>query len=105
MAQKWINKKNLLMLCLLGFILLLPGATLPQANAETFDAPAVRYDPFTRIIYIGADVGLPAASQVISVPDLAATLALQGVPDLVVDQGAGAWVIKANVIISTNRLG
>ena len=101
MAQSYFTKKNLILLCLLGFVLLLPGATGPRAYAETFDAPAVRYDPFTRIIYIGADVGLPAASQPISVPDLAATLTLQGAPDLVVDQGAGAWLLKANVIIST----
>ena len=92
MAQSFFTKKNLILLCLFGFILLLPGATGPRAYAETFDAPAVRYDPFTRIIYIGADVGLPAASQPISVPELAATLTLQGSPDLVVDQGAGAEI-------------
>ncbi len=101
MAQSCLIKKNLLLVCLLGFILLLPGATLPLAYAETFDAPAVRYDLLTHTIYIGSDTGLPVASQAISVPDLAATLTNQGKPDLVVDQGAGAWLLKANVVIST----
>jgi len=105
MAQRCFTKRNLLLLCLLGFVLLLPGATAQHAYAETFDAPAVRYDVLTHAIYIGSDAGSPVASQAISVPDLAATLVGQGVPDLVVDQSAGAWLIKANVVISpTARL-
>ena len=105
MAQRCFTKRNLLLLCLLGFVLLLPGATAQHAYAETFDAPAVRYDVLTQAIYIGSDAGSPVASQAISVPDLATTLVSQGATDLVVDQGAGTWLIKANIVISpTARL-
>lgn len=96
---------------------LAPGAVRP-ASAQTL--PAVRYDPVARIIYVGANyngelaseapfVGFPshpdAPKQGISVPALAEALAVLGQPDLLVDQGEGAWLLRSDVVISpTARL-
>ncbi len=85
---------------LLGLLLLLPSTAPPKLSAEILAAPVVQYDVATKIITIGSPSGAPVASEIIDVPTLAATLTTQGYADLVVDQGGGAWLIKANVIIN-----
>lgn len=88
---------------LLGMLLLLPlflSSPSPRVAAEILDAPAVQYDEVTNTITIGSLSGVPTASEVIDIPTLAAVLTTQGYPGLVVDEGGGAWLIKANVIIN-----
>jgi parallel beta-helix repeat protein len=96
MVQSYWNGKRLLLCLLLGLLVCLPGATQPPAHAEMFAPPVVTYNAVTHTISIGRASGVPAASEVIDVPTLAVS-----VPDLVVEQSPGVWLIKANVIIST----
>jgi hypothetical protein len=88
---------------------LLPGRTTPQALAA---AAPVHYDAASNTIYIGEDYADPALAAYpsapgapktpITIPQVAAALTTQG---LLVDQGAGAWLLKANVVVSpTARL-
>ncbi|MDQ3248454.1 MAG: right-handed parallel beta-helix repeat-containing protein [Chloroflexota bacterium] len=94
------HRQKIVLAWLLCFALLLPGPGLPPVYADPLAPPAVIYQPGNNTIYIGSDVGAPA-SQPITVPELAAILVGQGLNDLVVAQNGGAWLIKANMVIST----
>jgi parallel beta-helix repeat protein len=109
LARAWL-------LCLAALVV--AGAVVPGAASPALaqGAPPVRYDPIARAVYVGADygpgspfAGFPshpdAPKAAISVPALDAALAGLGQPDLIVDQGGGAWLIKSDVVISpTARL-
>lgn len=86
---------------LLCLALLLPGRTVPVAYAALTAAPNVSYSSAVNTIYIGSDSGAPPDSQPLTVPQLAAALTSQNLNNLVLDKGGGAWLIKANVVIST----
>ncbi|MBX3016150.1 MAG: right-handed parallel beta-helix repeat-containing protein, partial [Caldilineaceae bacterium] len=86
---------------LLGFLLVLStGLTLTRlaASAESAAAPAVTYDMNTNTIFLGSTSGT-AASEVINLPALAATLAAQGHAGILTDQGSGIWLLKASILI------
>ncbi len=103
----------LLLLLLLSFVL--RGATAGPALAQT--AVPVRYDSLLKTIYVGANynpgdpaqapfVGHPshpnAPKSPITFPQIAAAL---NDPALLQDQGGGAWLLKADLVISqTARL-
>ncbi|MFN8490841.1 MAG: right-handed parallel beta-helix repeat-containing protein [Caldilineaceae bacterium] len=86
---------------LLCLALLLPDRTVSRVHAELSAAPNVSYNSAVNTIYIGSDSGAPPASQPLTVPQLAAALTSQNLNNLVLDRGGGAWLIKANVVIST----
>lgn len=60
--------------------------------------PAVTYTPNINTIFIGSSSGVPA-SEVISLPALAATLTAAGFPDVVVNQGGNVWLSKAKIVV------
>ncbi|MGB0387335.1 MAG: right-handed parallel beta-helix repeat-containing protein [Ardenticatenaceae bacterium] len=59
------------------------------------------YEAITNTVSIGEEV---ATSQervtVVTIPELAAQLASEGHPDLLVDQGDGVWLLKANLLVN-----
>lgn len=92
-----------LWLLLLGFFL------LPTAHqsllGKALVLPMITYDVGANTIQIGSNSGALPASEVLTLPDLANTLAAQGNPGLLVDQGSGIWLLKASILISaTARL-
>mgnify|MGYP000269720180 CR=1 FL=1 len=103
------------LLCLLALLAAsFAPAGAPQALAQA--APDVRYDAIAKIVYVGANytpgslfAGYPshpdAPKQPITVPALAQSLTAIGQPNLLVDQGGGAWLLRSDVVISpTARL-
>lgn len=86
---------------LVGCLLLLPLSTYLFASAESFDTPAITYDSAANLVTIGSETGPPPASQVVTIPELAAALASQGRAHLLVDQGGGSWLLKASLLIQT----
>jgi parallel beta-helix repeat protein len=105
---------------LLSLLLVAAATLLPAGAASTAAAPGdvpVWYDSFNNIIYVGADynpadpaqapyVGYPSHAQApktpITIPQVAAAL---GKPSLLQDQSGGAWLLKADMVISqTARL-
>jgi parallel beta-helix repeat protein len=105
-------------LILLSLLLAVFAALSPASPARVaLAAPAVRYDAFNHIIYVGADyspsdpaqapyVGYPSHPQApkspITIPEIAAAL---NDPALLQSQGGGAWLLKADMVISqTARL-
>jgi len=103
-----------------SLLLAMLAALIPQSAARLAAAPSatpVWYDSLNNIIYVGRDynpgdpaespyVGYPSHPQApktpITIPQVAAAL---NKPDLLQDQGGGAWLLKANMVISaTARL-
>jgi parallel beta-helix repeat protein len=91
-------------------LLLLAG--LARAPAAAAAAAPVRYDAASNTIFVGADYADPglagypsqtgAPKSPITIPQVAAALAS---PSLLQDQGGGAWLLRANLVISaTARL-
>ncbi|MBC8076617.1 MAG: right-handed parallel beta-helix repeat-containing protein [Chloroflexales bacterium] len=113
-----ILRRKLALLSIVGWVLatLLPTGAAPQASAQTGATAPVWYDQFAKIIYIGSDYIDPvfaaypsradAPKDPITVPQLKDALDLiPGAAGLVVDQGAGNWLIKSDVVVSpTARL-
>ena len=110
------NERRVWLLCLLALLAasFAPAGGVPQALAQA--APDVRYDAIAKIVYVGANytpgtlfAGYPshpdAPKQPITVPALAQSLTAIGQPNLLVDQGGGAWLLRSDVVISpTARL-
>ncbi|MDQ3248453.1 MAG: right-handed parallel beta-helix repeat-containing protein [Chloroflexota bacterium] len=92
-SQKWLWR------CLLCLALLLPGGNVSSTYAAPLAAPAVLYLSAVNTILIGAESGLPA-SEIITIPELDAALALQGFADPLVDLGNKTWLLKANITIN-----
>ncbi|MEZ4867616.1 MAG: right-handed parallel beta-helix repeat-containing protein [Caldilineaceae bacterium] len=88
----------LLCFCLMG--LALPALTLLSAYAEGAVAPTVTYIANANTIVVGSSSGT-AASQPMTISELATVLAGQGHANLLVDQGSGNWLLKASIIVDT----
>ncbi len=80
-------------LCTLLFttLLFMPGQLYAQGT------PTVTYTSAINTIFVGASSGATPGSQVISLPDLAATLTTAGFPNALVNQGSGIWLLKARI--------
>ena len=91
-------------LYLLCFALTLAGLILLSTYAKSTGAPTVApivsYVAAANTVIIGSSSGA-AASQSITIPDLAATLATQGYNNLLIDQGSGIWLLKASLVVDT----
>ncbi len=98
MFKQQFRPKTVLLTYLLCLALLLPSLSLPLAHAATLDT-AVLYIAASNTIVLGSAVGTPA-SEVITVPELAAKLTAQSFTNLLLDQGNGIWLLKANVLIN-----
>lgn len=98
-------------------VALLPASRTPPAQAQPPTLPPVSYDAANNTIHIGTDYsdalfrGHPAhpdaPKNAITIPELKTTLddLVADAEDLLVDQGAGNWLLKADVIIhQTARL-
>lgn len=96
---------------------LLPASRTPLAQAQPPTFPPVSYDAANHTIHIGTDYsdafsrGHPAhpdaPKNAITIPELKTTLddLVADAENLLVDQGAGNWLLKADVIIhQTARL-
>lgn len=89
--------------------ILLAGLLAAAAPARADSLPAVSYDDATGEITIGADygqapfAGFPARpdapKSALSIPQLAAALAAIGRAGLLADQGGGAWLLGADVVV------
>src|SRR3712207_990624 len=95
-----------------SLLCVIAGALLPAgAGHVALAAAPVTYDAFNDVIYVGDDynpsdpvqapfVGYPSHPQApktpISIPEVAAAL---NNPALLQDQGGGAWLLKANLVI------
>jgi len=84
--------------CFLFMALTLFGLTRLPAYAAPGATPAVSYVVATNTILIGSSSGTPA-SEVITLPELAALLVTQGYPNLLLDQGSGTWLLKASIVV------
>jgi parallel beta-helix repeat protein len=100
------------LLTLLSLLCVIAGTLFPASAAHVALAAApVTYDAFNNIIYVGDDynpsdpaqapfVGYPSHPQApkepISIPEVAAAL---NNPALLQDQGGGAWLLKADLVI------
>ncbi len=100
MYQRRIHRINWLLVAILCSSLLLPGSNLPMAHAAPSAGPNVIYNSAINTIYIGSNSAIPNTES-ITIPALATTLATQGLTNLVVDKGGGAWLLNANIVIST----
>jgi parallel beta-helix repeat protein len=108
------------LLTLLSMLIVALAMWMPNSAVHTAQAQAtvpVRYDALNNIIYVGSDynpadpaqapfVGYPSHPQApktpITIPQVAAAL---NNPTLLQNQGGGAWLLKANLVISqTARL-
>src|SRR5262245_18863392 len=108
-----IPNRAIMLLMLLGIIV----ATVSPIALTTFaqnSLPTVLYDQSKHAISIGnfydpddpgqaAFIGYPshpnAPKQPISIPQLAMALTMLGLQDLLIDQGAGNWLLKADLIV------
>lgn len=98
MFKQKFRPRTVLLNYLLCLALLLPSINFPLAHAATLDT-AVLYIAASNTIVLGSAAGLPA-SEVITIPELAAKLSTQSFTNLVLDQGNGIWLLKANVLIN-----
>ncbi|MCX6043923.1 MAG: right-handed parallel beta-helix repeat-containing protein [Chloroflexi bacterium] len=101
MYQRRLRRKHWLLISLFVISLAWPNRNLPVTYAEPSVAPSVSYNSALNTIYIGSNSGSLPASQPLTVPELATALVGQGLPNLLLDKGGGAWLLKANVVIST----
>ena len=79
--------------CLLCSLLFTPG----QLYAQGVTPPTVNYIGAINTVFVGANSGATPGSQVITLPELAATLTAAGFPDAIVSQGNGIWLAKAKI--------
>jgi parallel beta-helix repeat protein len=90
----------------LGFAVLSSALLFSVSTpAQAQGTPTVSY--IANRIFIGSNLGAAPGSQAITIPELAASLAAIGQPDLLVEQvaGSGIWLLNAGVVISpTARL-
>ena len=92
--------RNSCSLALLGFLLsFFVIFQFPLAFAESSATPALRYTSENNTLFLGNPASTQAANEVITLPALASALAGQGLGALLVDQGSGSWLLKANLII------
>jgi parallel beta-helix repeat protein len=80
---------------------ILTGWGLSPAPVFAQGTPIVTYIPANKTVILGSDAGFNPASQPITIPALAATLATQGHSDVIVDQGNNVWLVKASILVRT----
>lgn len=103
--HQFIHSRNWSSVTFVGCLLLLSISTYLFAYAEPLAAPAIQYDAATNTVIIGSESGLPPASELITIPELAATLTTQGHSGLLVEQSPGVWLVKSSLLINaTARL-
>lgn len=98
MIQKFKDRSNLLLICFGWLAFGLLNFNLLPAYAEPTALPTVSYLANVNTAVIGNSSGTPA-SEVITIPQVDAALTAQGLPDLLIDQGNGAWLLKASLLI------
>ncbi len=99
MRQKLTHRRNLLWICFGWLAFGLLHLSLFPAHAQPATPPTITYLANVNTIVIGGTSGA-AASQSITIPALDNALTGQGLPDLLIDQGNGAWLLKASVLIN-----
>ena len=103
--NRFLTPTHWLLNVLICLALLLPNLGAAPAYANPLATPSIQYISASNLIVIGSTTGAPNASQVITIPDLAAALTAQSLTNLLVDQGNGIWLLKAKVVINpTARL-
>lgn len=86
-------------LILLTLLLSFAVFHFPLAFAEPSALPAVHYASETNTLTLGTSDSDQPASEVITIPDLANTLAGQGLAHLLSEEANRVWLLKANLII------
>ena len=92
--QQWLLN---VLLCL---AIVAPNFSQRPVYANPLDAPSVQYISASNTIIVGSASGVPNGSQAITLPELAAALGAQGFTALLLDQGNGSWLLKANVLLN-----
>ncbi|MCX6043922.1 MAG: right-handed parallel beta-helix repeat-containing protein [Chloroflexi bacterium] len=98
MFKQQFRPRTVLLNYLLCLALLLPSFNPSLVQAATLDT-TVLYIAASNTIVLGSAAGLPA-SEPITVPELSAKLIGQNLPNLLLDQGNGIWLLKANILIN-----
>jgi parallel beta-helix repeat protein len=99
MMQNPIHRRNLWLICFGWFAFGLLGLSLLPAHAQPATSPTVTYLANINTIVVGSTSGA-AASQSITIPAMDSALTSQGLPDLLIDQGNGIWLVKASVLLN-----
>ena len=86
-------------LTLVGLLFFCAVFQLPPIFATPVTLPTVQYVSTTNTIFLGNTNSNQPASEAITIPALASALTSQGFTNLLVDQGSGTWLLKANLVI------
>ncbi len=91
--------RNSCFLALLSFLISFVVFQFPLAFAEASATPVVQYTSANNTLFLGNPESNQPGSEGITIPALGNTLTSQGLADLLVDQGNGHWLLKANLVI------
>ena len=98
MFKHFTRPQGWLLPCLLCLALLLPSINALPVQAESLVLPTVTYIQGANTIVIGTQTGAPA-SEIITLPEVAASLAAQNQSGRLTDLGGGVWLLKAGILI------
>ena len=98
MFKHFTRSQSWLLPCLLCLAFLIPNINALPVQAESLAAPTVVYIPGANTIVIGTQTGV-AASEIISLPEVATKLAELGQSSRLADLGGGVWLLKSGILI------